>query len=315
MQKSLSLVFVIDATGSMHMGDIFKALKETIRSIVSDLNRSMVDFTFELACVAYRDVGDVSPPRFQVSKFSGSISKLESFLSEIVAVGGGDCAEDVVGGLAQADELFSEGQHFVNKVVCLCADAPCHGAAYHDGVHDYYADSSFPGQKDSATVLRALKEKGVALNFFRVNASTDKMIAKFNEEAGGEFIETCELDVTDMSTIASSITKSISKTISRSFTGSASAASSGVKLASRSKASMAMKHVGKKLSKMTTIPAASDEGHSDSTSGDGGGSSADAPPALPAASGGGSGYCANVECGVAKASAGAKFCVECGHKH
>ena len=306
-QQTLSLVFVIDATGSMDMGRIFKGLKQTIRELIAQMQAEMKHFTFELACVAYRDVDDVAPhPRFEVMPFGGSITAFTDFLDGIVATGGGDAAEDVVGGLAKADELFSSGQHYVNKVVCLCGDAPCHGAAYHhDDIGDNYPHSSFPEQKDSATVLRALQAKGVMVNFFRVNAYTDKMIAKFNEEAGGAYIESCDLDVADMASIKESIKESITASTKRSFTASKSM---GSKSAERAKASAAMKFAGKELD------AISETGEEpDSASGGGGGSSADAPPALPAASGGGSGFCAN--CGVAKASTGAKFCVECGHKH
>ena len=55
-QQTLSLCFVVDATGSMHMGSIFKGVCQTIRSIIGELQASIAGMCFELSCVAYRDV-------------------------------------------------------------------------------------------------------------------------------------------------------------------------------------------------------------------------------------------------------------------
>ena len=219
-QQTLSLCFVVDATGSMHMGNIFKGVCQTIRSIIGELQASMAHMSFELACVAYRDVGD-GERRFQTHEFNGSITEFERFLKSIKASGGGDQCEDVIGGLAKASEMNFA---YANKLLFLCADAPCHGIQFHDGCNDDYPDGSFPGARDSREVVQALRQAGVDCTFLRINNTTNKMIEKFNQDAGdSKWMKTCELDVADMKSIRKTIRRTIMESTSRSFTDSASA--------------------------------------------------------------------------------------------
>ena len=215
-QQTLSLCFVIDATGSMHMDKIFKGLCLTIRSIIAELQIMMADLQFELACVVYRDVCD-GDRRFEVHEFGGSISGFERFLRTVKATGGGDECEDVLGGLAKASEMtFS----FVNKVLLLCSDAPCHGSRFHNGCGDDYPDGNFDGSRDSTQVINALQQKGIDMTFLKVNDTTDKMIQAFNEDAGSDWIKTCHLNVADMKLIKSTIRESVIQSTKRSFTAS-----------------------------------------------------------------------------------------------
>jgi hypothetical protein len=176
--------------------------------------------SFELACVAYRDVGD-GERRFQTHEFNGSITEFERFLKSIKASGGGDQCEDVIGGLAKASEMNFA---YANKLLFLCADAPCHGTQFHDGCNDDYPDGSFPGARDSREVVQALRQAGVDCTFLKINNTTDKMIRKFNQDAGdSKWMKTCELEVADMKSIRKTIHRTIMESTSRSFTDSASA--------------------------------------------------------------------------------------------
>jgi hypothetical protein len=228
-QQTLSLCFVFDATASM--GPFWQGLKACIRSIIAEQQRSMKHFQFELGGVVYRDDVDGNM-RFQTHPFSGSISAFERFLDSVQAIGGADQCEDVIGGLKQAADMDFG---FVNKLVFLCGDAPCHGSDYHDNCGDTngIASNLCPSQP----VIQALRQKGVALNFLKINDTTDKMIAKFNEEAGDEdWITTMQLDCDGydrfdsltgtmrdglIKSISSSISDAVCEISSRTFSASA----------------------------------------------------------------------------------------------
>ena len=155
--------------------------------------------------------------RFQVHDFSNSISALETFAGSIVASGGGDECEDVVGGLAIAADMK---WLFHNKMLVLCADAPCHGSMYHVGCNDDYPSGDFPGSKDPAAVLAKLKQNGVQITFLKLNSTTDKMIQEFNRLVGGG-IEIVNLDCAKL---AASIKESVKASLTKSITASKSKA-------------------------------------------------------------------------------------------
>lgn len=91
--------------------------------------------------------------------------------------GGDDQCEDVVGALQKAT-LFDWKQQ--NRIIFLCADAPCHGTDYHDGCNDNHPRGlGVPIEP----ILHDLINKGVQIVFWKINGTTDKMISKFNQEA------------------------------------------------------------------------------------------------------------------------------------
>jgi hypothetical protein len=212
--QTVDLCFVMDATGSM--GHHITGVKDQIRSIIGELQRAMADLNYRLSFVVYRDVGD-GASRFQVHDFSSSITELERFAGSIVASGGGDECEDVVGGLAIAADMK---WLFHNKMLVLCADAPCHGSMYHVGCNDDYPSGVFPGSKDPAAVLAKLKQNGVQITFLKLNSTTDKMIQEFNRLVGGG-IEIVNLDCAKL---AASIKESVKASLTKSITASKSKA-------------------------------------------------------------------------------------------
>ena len=212
MAQAVDLCFVLDATGSMDMGAILAATRQQIRNLVTEVRRHLRHLQIRLALVVYRDLEDAQP--FEVSPFSSSISVFEAVIGAVVAGGGGDQCEDVVGGLDQARRLEWRSP---TRVLVLCGDAPCHGAEYHDGCLDDH-----PGGTGMAPapILQALRKQGVDMTFMRVNASTDKMIEAFDRHAGGQYISTAPLSKADLA-------DSIKKTVLKSVTYSVSATGHG----------------------------------------------------------------------------------------
>mmetsp|Transcript_40793 Transcript_40793/g.93901 ORF Transcript_40793/g.93901 Transcript_40793/m.93901 type:complete len:492 (+) Transcript_40793:253-1728(+) len=221
--QSLDLCFVVDVTGSMAMGAILKQVQNTIRSTLNELRASLEHLKFRLSVVAYRDVNDSK--RFEVHDFNSDIAACEVFLGGVIATGGGDQCEDVVGGLKVAADLEWK---LMNRVLLLAADAPCHGSEFHDGCNDNYPSGTYPGSHDVNDVLQQLRQMrggGVDFTFLKVNNTTDKMIEKFDEMGGGGWITTTDLSLGDAEEpdpkiLRESIHKSIKEASLRSFTAS-----------------------------------------------------------------------------------------------
>jgi hypothetical protein len=224
--QTLDLLFVYDATGSM--APYIKLLHTHIRGILGDIHALNKHIKPRLGLIAYRDPED-GDKHFEIYPFSGKISDFEKNLKrlESEATGGGDQCEDVIGGLQKATEFDWKQQ---NRIIFLCADAPCHGTTYHDGCGD-----SHPRGLGIASepILHELINKGIQIVFWKINDTTDKMIRKFNQEASqcpserpfpGERPrdEYISIDSMNERNIIESMQKSIFKSVSLSI-GSSSA--------------------------------------------------------------------------------------------
>ena len=165
--QSLDLCFVVDVTGSMSMGLILEAVRKEIQGTLDELAASMEHLKYRIAIVAYRDVGD--DPRFEVHDFNGDVSACKEFVAGLRARGGGDQCEDVIGGLERAASMDWK---YMNRVLLLAADAPCHGTQFHDGCNDNYPSGVFNGSHDASNVLERLSAKGVNFTFLKVMPNT-----------------------------------------------------------------------------------------------------------------------------------------------
>jgi hypothetical protein len=224
-QQTLDLCFAIDATGSM--GASMTGVRETVRSIVGEMQEGMQHLKARLALVIYRDDCD-GKDRFAIHDFSGSINEFETFLEGQKPKGGGDACEDAIGGLDKVTELK---WMFLNRILIHIADAPCHGRQYHgDECGDNHKDGIFDGSKRAEDVIPKLQQHNVQYTFLRINSSTDKMIQKFNEIAGSEYIVTNNInprglgaDHPDLAAcIKRSIVESVRDSLNRSFSASSS---------------------------------------------------------------------------------------------
>lgn len=93
----------------------------------------------------------------------------------MVAHGGGDTPEDVVGGLRKClDQDWTEGS--LRQVFLIC-DAPCHGKQYH--TNDYMGDSYPNGSPEGLKLEPLMKEfhdKNVAFTVIKLDSNCNKMI-------------------------------------------------------------------------------------------------------------------------------------------
>lgn len=218
--QTLDLCFVMDATGSMDMGAVFNSVVQSIRDIVGLIQKKNPFLQFQLGLVAYRDVSD-GERHFEIVPFTGSISEFTKGLEKITANGGGDAAEDVIGGLEKA--VKSMNWKHVNKLIFLSGDAPTHGLDFHGPeIEDWYPKGLGTDARD---VIQSIRDNNIQVFFLKLNNSTDKMIDRFNEYAGVPFIATEILDTKNpaqlLKTLMGSVTKSIESSLSRSTTSPA----------------------------------------------------------------------------------------------
>eukprot|EP01031_Cornospumella_fuschlensis_P028362 gene28362-34241_t len=172
----LDLVFLMDLTSTM--GSYILDVKANICKLIDCINAMSVDF--RIAIVGYRDHGDKE--RLVTLEFTQDMEEVIEFLNRQKAEGGGDEAEDVLGGMhvvAFRDNWWREG---AQRVVYHIADAPCHGSSFHSRLVE---DRHPNGHKDDPDkslleILQKLKADRVKYIFMSINNSTDLMINRFN---------------------------------------------------------------------------------------------------------------------------------------
>ncbi|MBX3042588.1 MAG: VWA domain-containing protein [Candidatus Kapabacteria bacterium] len=120
--KSVDIVFLVDATGSM--GDEINYLKMDLKALMQDIQDTIPDMIFNLGSVFYRDTSDAYITRY--SDFSSDISVTTEFINEQGAAGGGDFPEAVHRGLDIAINQLSWTDESMTKIIFLVLDAPPH---------------------------------------------------------------------------------------------------------------------------------------------------------------------------------------------
>lgn len=178
---STDLLFLMDATGSM--STYIEAAKKQVKNIVSDINRAFFnEADVRVAVVAYRDHGDKN--RIEFLDFTTDVGKVFRFLDRLIAMGGDDVAEDVLGGLRRA--LAASWKHQTRCIMHI-ADAPAHGKDLHD--MDRYADHYYEPRSEPHGLWydRLIKEmvgKNINYIFFRIFDKTDRMVYQFMQVYG-----------------------------------------------------------------------------------------------------------------------------------
>ncbi|KXX73688.1 Alpha-protein kinase vwkA [Madurella mycetomatis] len=175
---SADLLFLIDTTGSM--SPYITAAKNQVRSLVDELKAALLYETkLRIAIVGYKDHCD--SPNIQFLDFTPSVSTVHSFLNRLTATGGGDQAEDVLGGINQA--LKATWVHQTRCIIHI-ADVPPHGSTLHDlkGPADVYPNpGSEPHGLRHESLLSQLIELHVNYTLLRINSSTDRMAFIFQQ--------------------------------------------------------------------------------------------------------------------------------------
>lgn len=121
------MCFLLDITGSMDPQK--DAVVEKIFDIVNRSNFVFPEVALHVGFVGYRDVEDSQ--QFEVIPFTENRNDFEERLRTIQCSGGGDEAEDVLGGMNHAlNSLDWSGANI--KVMFHIGDSPHHGSLFHD---------------------------------------------------------------------------------------------------------------------------------------------------------------------------------------
>lgn len=186
--NDLDICFVMDCTGSMQPW--IEASKQTIKDMIQALPSEAEHK--RVAFVGYRDFCD-GPA--QVHQFTENVGNVTQFINRQTAFGGGDAAEDVAGGLADALGLNWASQ---TRTLVLIADAPCHGQRYQPHAHasDDYPQGD-PTGLSMTTLMQACRTSGIDFTFVQLTSETDTMQRRleqaYQSAAGPENINKFEL--------------------------------------------------------------------------------------------------------------------------
>ena len=153
---TLDLLFIMDITESMQ--DLLEETRDSIKYILDKIKRDSPGIDVRFAYEGYRDFADLKEgQKYYTIDFETDLDLFKSKLNEITAIGGGDDAEDVAGGLNAGLKMNWRSNA---RYAILIADAPGHGNQYHDNeVQDDYGDGDPNG-----LVLEELMEKYVDNN-------------------------------------------------------------------------------------------------------------------------------------------------------
>eukprot|EP01084_Bolivina_argentea_P150989 263602_1 len=186
MSTFVDFAFVIDCTSSMNSW--IDQSKIEIKEIVDSIGRSHPHIKLRLGCVAYRDWTD-GAKHLEKLNFTTNVTDFKRWVEKLVASGGGDAAEDVLGGLKHCTTLDWSSDCRVLFHIC---DAPPHNKMYHDltegsdtwplGYNGNKGGSADPHDYHKI-VLRKFEEQGIHLCIAKVNDTVAKMIRVFKEYA------------------------------------------------------------------------------------------------------------------------------------
>ena len=175
---STDLLFLIDATGSMH--NCIEAVKVHVKGIVKEINeRFFQQADIRVAVVGYRDHGDHEPMEF--IDFTSDVDKIFNFLDQLKATGGYDTAENVLGGM---DTALKASWKYQTRCIMHFADAPAHGSDLNKlkaSGDRFRCPGSEPHRLLYKDVLGDMAKAKTNYVFFRINKSCDMMIEAFFE--------------------------------------------------------------------------------------------------------------------------------------
>ncbi|WP_312765795.1 VWA domain-containing protein [Epilithonimonas sp.] len=121
-KRSLDLVFVVDATGSM--GDEINYLKSELLDVLKKVESNLKNTNVRYGSVFYRDNGDEYVTR--KFDFSNDAENLINFIKKQNADGGGDTPEAVAEALESSIDGLAWSNQNSTKIMFLLLDAPPH---------------------------------------------------------------------------------------------------------------------------------------------------------------------------------------------
>eukprot|EP01039_Chlorochromonas_danica_P008075 gene8077-8905_t len=188
---SVDLAFLVDCTGSM--GHFITAIRNNVVAFVKSIHKRYPTTMLRIAFVGYRDFCDED--HMVIHPFTANAEDIRNYLFTQRAMGGGDEAEDVLGGLEVANNNLDWLAE--TRILYHIGDAPGHGEEFHDSKVTDDHSKQF-GLDDYRRVLHSLYDKKVKYFFGKIKDTTDIMISKFNELIGSKYILETPLRPTEM---------------------------------------------------------------------------------------------------------------------
>ncbi|CAG8638746.1 31736_t:CDS:1, partial [Racocetra persica] len=180
---NVDLCFVLDCTSSM--GGHITAAKTHILKVANYVNNNNSNIKFWVGFCGYRDHNDYD--RLQIFDFTNSLKKFESYITnKVMAKGGGDTPEDVLGGLDAAINMMTWSN--ATRILIHIGDAPPHGRRFTEGTnilnkHDSYPNGD-PYGLTAESVLKEMQSKNILYHFGLIDESTEVMLEIFSEIIG-----------------------------------------------------------------------------------------------------------------------------------
>ena len=180
---TLDLLFIMDITESMQ--DLLDETRENIKYILDKIKTDSPGIDVRFAYEGYRDFADLKVgEKYYTIDFETDMEVFKTKLDKIKAIGGGDDAEDVAGGLYAGLNLSWRSNA---RYAILIADAPGHGDQYHENdVQDDYPEGD-PNGHTLEDLMRSYAKKNINLCLTRIDDYTDKMFkamkGAYEEEA------------------------------------------------------------------------------------------------------------------------------------
>jgi hypothetical protein len=148
------------------------ATKNDIKEFVSSISSLHPNISLRLAFIGYRDHCD-KEDRLAVMRFTNSVQEFKNMVGNQVAKGGGDDAEDVLGGLHVVRGLDWSSE---TRILYHIADAPCHGRDFHrSDCSDDFPEGDPNGLKPD-DILNDLLGLRVQYFFGKIKDRTDLMV-------------------------------------------------------------------------------------------------------------------------------------------
>ena len=181
--ETFDILFILDITESMQ--DLLDETRNSIKYISENITKEYPGILIRFAFEGYRDFEDMKTgEKYYTIDFETDLDVFKKKLEEIVAKGGWDDAEDVLGGLHSGYNMSWRSNARLAILIC---DAPCHGKKYHDNdVEDDYPNGD-PNGLILEDLMKKYVEKNINLVLTRIDDYTDKMFKimkdSYNEES------------------------------------------------------------------------------------------------------------------------------------
>jgi len=130
-QYNAKLCFLLDVTGSMD--PVIAAVQGFLLELLSYCESHYPSVNLEVGFVGYRDVDSGGGKRYELIPFTSDMKSFKTqFSLSCACTGGGDEAEDVLGGMQQVLDMDWDHRNTHVKVLVHCGDSPHHGSLFHD---------------------------------------------------------------------------------------------------------------------------------------------------------------------------------------